>query len=131
MTEVVNKPKVLILEDDLALAGILKDYLQSCSYEVVCVHNGADGVREIMAKDFEAIFCDIMMPTMSGDLFYQAVERMKPWLCERFIFVTGASDNARIKEFLAKVNAAVLPKPFRMDDLVELLGFLQLKRALL
>jgi len=131
MTYQAKHCKVLVLEDELNLASVLKDYLEACNYEVVCVHNGADGVRAIMEDQFDVIFCDIIMPTMSGDLFYSAVERMKPWLCERFIFVTGARDNKRIKEFLARINAAVLPKPFLMEDLVEMIGFVQLKRALL
>ena len=84
-----------------------------------------------MDEQFDVIFCDIIMPTMSGDLFYSAVERMNPRMCERFIFVTGARDNKRVKEFLAKINAAVLPKPFLMEDLLEMIGFVQLKRALL
>jgi len=131
MTHPAKHCKVLVLEDDANLASVLKDYLESYSYEVVCVQNGADGVRAIMDEQFDVIFCDIIMPTMSGDLFYSAVERMNPRMCERFIFVTGARDNKRVKEFLAKINAAVLPKPFLMEDLLEMIGFVQLKRALL
>jgi len=131
MTYPTKPCKLLILEDDPNLASVLKDYLESFAYEVVCVQNGADGVRAIMDEQFDVIFCDIIMPTMSGDLFYSAVERMNPGLCERFIFVTGARDNKRIKEFLTRINAAVLPKPFLMEDLLEMIGFVQLKRALL
>jgi len=127
-----GKPgKVLILEDDENLATVLKDYLESCAYQVVCVENGADGIRASMQEQFDVIFCDIIMPTMSGDLFYSAVKRMNPALCERIIFVTGARDNKKVRDFLNRVNAAVLPKPFLMDDLLELIGYVQLKKALL
>jgi len=127
----VKPGKVLILEDDENLATVLKDYLESCAYQVICVENGADGIRAIMQEQFDVIFCDMIMPTMSGDLFYSAVKRMNPALCERIIFVTGARDNKKVKDFLNRVNAAVLPKPFRMEDLLELIGFVQLKKALL
>lgn len=125
-----NQCRVLVLEDDAALASILKDYLESCSYEVVCVENGADGVRILIEEEFDIIYCDIMMPSMSGDLFYSAVQRMKPWICDRFIFVTGALDNLKTREFLARIKAAVLPKPFHMEDLEEMIGFVQVRSAL-
>jgi len=127
----VKPGKVLILEDDENLATVLKDYLESCAYQVICVENGADGIRAIMQEQFDVIFCDMIMPTMSGDLFYSAVKRMNPALCERIIFVTGARDNKKVRDFLNRINAAVLPKPFRMEDLLELIGFVQLKKALL
>ena len=33
------------------------------------------------------------MPTMAGDMFYLAVQKTKPQLCSRFLFVTGHADN--------------------------------------
>lgn len=109
---------VLLLEDDVELAAILKALLDARGFIVSTVTNGVDGLREVMAMDFDAIICDMMMPKMPGDMFYLAVSRAKPHLCERFIFVTGHSDNPKIDHFVKSVGGVVLHKPISTDELV-------------
>ncbi|SRR5579862_2994586 len=122
-------PKILLLEDDESFQAIIKDFLESHSYEVVAVRNGVEGVREIMASDFEVIICDMLMPNLPGDMFYLAVERMRPHLCDRFIFITGLRDNQKVNAFVQKVHGTMLAKPFQVDDLLEMIGFVQIKSA--
>ncbi len=119
--------KLLLLEDDDTFQGIIRDFLMSHGYDVVAVKNGVDGVREIMAQDFEVIICDMMMPNLPGDMFYLAVERMRPQLCSRFIFITGLRDNCKTTDFVKKVNGTILHKPFHVDDLLEIIGFVHVK----
>lgn len=127
--ETESSKRVLLLEDDEQFAGILREFLQSNSYDVVSVESGADGVREIMAADFDAIVCDMMMPGLPGDMFYFAVERMRPALCMRFIFMTGLQGSDRLNQFISRINGTMLPKPFHVDDLLEMIGFVQVKAA--
>ena len=117
--------KILLLEDDEQFSDTLKTFLESHFFEVVAVRNGVEGVREVMAGDFEIIICDMMMPTLPGDMFYLAVERMRPHLCSRFIFITGLRGHPKINEFIKRVNGTILSKPFHVDDLLEIIGFLQ------
>lgn len=123
----VTKQKILLLEDDPDFSQIVKEFLESNSYDVVTVDNGVEGVREIMASDFAVIVCDMLMPSLPGDMFYLAVERMRPHLCDRFIFITGLQGNAKVTEFIDKVKGTMLPKPFQVDDLLDLIGFVQVK----
>ena len=123
-------PRILLLEDDHALQEIITAFLESHSYAVVAVQNGAEGIREVIADDFEVIICDMMMPRLAGDMFYLAVERMKPHLCKRFIFTTGHHDNPKIRKFIQDVRGTVLPKPFRVDDLLEVIGLIRLRGLL-
>src|ERR1700723_1815462 len=99
--------KILLLEDDEDFRNIIKDFLESKFYNVVTVRNGVEGVREIMASDFEVILCDMMMPTLPGDMFYLAVERMRPHLCDRFIFMTGHRGNPKVNDFINSVCGTV------------------------
>jgi DNA-binding response OmpR family regulator len=119
--------KILLLEDDATFQDIIRDFLVSHGYDVVAVRNGVEGVREIMSSDFEVIICDMMMPNLPGDMFYLAVERMRPYLCGRFIFITGLRDNCKLSDFIRKVNGTMLHKPFHVDDLLEIIGFVQVK----
>jgi two-component system, cell cycle sensor histidine kinase and response regulator CckA len=121
--------RVLLLEDDEMLKTAIKEYLEVNLYEVIAVANGADGVRAVLKQEFDAIVCDMMMPKLPGDMFYTAIERMRPHLCKRFIFITGHRGNPKINDFIKQVKGAMLAKPFRMDDLIEAVGGVQLKSA--
>ena len=114
---------ILLLDDDIELADTLKLLLESRNFVVTTVKNGVEGLKEVMAFDFDVIMCDMMMPTMAGDMFYLAVQRTKPHLCDRFIFLTGHRDNPKVAQFLHSVNSLVLYKPVLTEDLVRAISF--------
>ena len=58
------------------------------------------------------------MPKMPGDMFYRAVERIRPHLCRRFLFMTGYKREPRIDSFIRDVNGNLLWKPFPLEDLM-------------
>lgn len=123
--------KVLLLEDDPAFREIMTDFLRENGYEVTAVQNGVEGVHKILASDFELILCDMMMPTLPGDMFFRAVERMRPQLCDRFVFMTGHRGNPRVNDFIESVAGTVLTKPFRVHDLLEMIDFVRLRATVL
>lgn len=109
---------VLILEDDIAFGDTLLIFLESQGLCVTRVTDGAEGLRQIMAADFDFILCDMVMPNMPGDQFYQEVERLKPELCKRFIFMTGHQADPRSDIFIRRVRGLMLWKPFPLGDLL-------------
>jgi DNA-binding response OmpR family regulator len=122
--------KILLLEDDPSFKEIIKDFLTDSGFTVVAVQNGVEGVHEVMGNDFEVILTDMMMPTLPGDMFYRAVERMRPHLCERFVFMTGHRGNGKVNDFITTVNGTILTKPFHVDDLLEMIAFVRVRTHL-
>lgn len=112
---------VLVLEDDPEFSSVLQLTLEQQDYRVTLVQNGAQGIQQVLARDFDAILCDIMMPNFPGDMFYLAVQRTKPALCKKFIFMTGHQHDPKIREFLSRVPCRILYKPFSMQALFEAL----------
>lgn len=123
--------KVLLLEDDPAFKEIMTDILREVGFNVIGVQNGVEGVHQVLASDFEVVLCDMMMPTLPGDMFFRAVERMRPHLCDRFIFMTGHRNNAKVNDFVENVNGTMLTKPFHVDDLLEMIAFIQVRTHLI
>jgi len=119
---------VLLVDDDEALANTLKQLLESHNFIVTTATNGADALREVMAFDFDIIICDMMMPKMAGDMFYLAVQKVKPHLTSRFLFVTGHADNPKVDTFLKSIDAHVIFKPVLTEELVRMISFV-LKRS--
>jgi two-component system response regulator CpxR len=64
--ETAAKPRLLIVDDDRRLAGLIRDYLTPMGYEVELRHNGPDGLAEALAAPYEAVILDVMMPGMDG-----------------------------------------------------------------
>jgi CheY-like chemotaxis protein len=122
--------KILLLEDDPAFKEIIKDFLSDCGFTVIAVQNGVEGVHEVMGNDFEVILTDMMMPTLPGDMFYRAIERMRPHLCDRFIFMTGHRGAGKVHEFISAVQGTILTKPFHVDDLLEMIAFVRVRTQL-
>lgn len=122
--------RILLLEDDTQLLEIIREYLVIQGFDVVSASNGVEGVREIIAGEFGVIVCDMMMPKLAGDMFYLAVERMRPHLCDKFIFITGQQGNPKVMAFIHKLGGIVLSKPFLMDDLLDMISFVSLRTVL-
>src|SRR5438876_4546311 len=115
----VEFKRILQVEDDAELAAMLKEFLEAYGYLVSTVANGVDALKAVMERVYELIICDVMMPKMAGDAFYYAVQRVKPALCERFIFITAHGDTQRMQDFLNHVSGMVLMKPFHLEDLLQ------------
>jgi DNA-binding NarL/FixJ family response regulator len=86
---------------------------------VVRVPSGAEGLKKLMASDFDVIVCDMVMPGFPGDMFYLAVSRTKPYLLKRFIFMTGFQGDRKIDEFIRRIRGVVLWKPFQFHEMME------------
>jgi DNA-binding response OmpR family regulator len=112
-----HSERVLLLEDEAQTNFILREYLGSLGYKVVAVANGVDGLREVMTSDFELVICDMMMPKLPGDMFYLAVQKTRPQLCNRFVFITGHQENPAVDAFIERTHSAILVKPFRLQQL--------------
>lgn len=64
--EIQARPRLLVVDDDRKLAGLIRDYLTPMGYDVELRHNGPDGLAEALASPYEAVILDVMMPGMDG-----------------------------------------------------------------
>lgn len=58
--------KILIIEDDLNIQGIEKDYLEANAFTVSTAANGESGLNAALNEDFDLILLDIMLPKLDG-----------------------------------------------------------------
>ena len=119
VTEPAPRKKLLILDDDATLADLTRMILEENGYEVETASDGVQGIKKILAGDYSIILCDMVMPNLAGDMFYAAVERVKPHICRRFLFMTGHGGDRKIDEFIRKVRGLILWKPFQSHVLME------------
>ena len=58
--------RILIIEDETAIAELEKDYLELSDFEVVLEPDGSGGAARALDEDFDLIILDLMLPGMNG-----------------------------------------------------------------
>jgi len=66
--------KVLIVDDEILIRDVIKEYLLLENYDVSEAENGLEAIEKVKVEDFDIIIMDIMMPKMDG---YQACKEIK------------------------------------------------------
>jgi two-component system, sensor histidine kinase and response regulator len=117
-TKTPAQKHVLVVDDNVELAQTFQELLQLHGYQVSLAHEGVAALKMITQTDVDAILCDLSMPQLEGDMFHNAAAHVRPELTERFIFVTGNAENPKYEPFLKRINARVLQKPVKINDLL-------------
>ena len=117
--EIMN---ILVVDDNVQIADMLKMLLEARDFVVTTVQDGLSALKEVMDLDYDVIICDIEMPKMPGDMFYLATQKLKPELAKRFVFVTGHGDNPRVEAFLKQVDGLVIFKPVHTGELINMVS---------
>ncbi len=58
--------KILIIEDDEAIAEIERDYLENCGYKADIATDGLKGLNMGLSDEYDLILLDLMLPRMDG-----------------------------------------------------------------
>jgi DNA-binding response OmpR family regulator len=115
----VHQRTLLLVDDDVELGQLLKDGLELQEFRVTAVSNAVDGLKRVMEGEFDLILCDMAMPHFPGDMFYRAVDRVRPKLCGRFLFMTGHRGDRQIDDFVRSIGGLLIWKPFTVQHLTE------------
>ncbi|MDY7578154.1 response regulator transcription factor [Herbaspirillum sp. RTI4] len=83
--------KVLLIDDDVELTGMLKEYFEQEGFEVTAVHDGATGVTEALSGLYAIAILDVMMPRLSG---VEALGKIRAGSSMPVLMLTARGDNA-------------------------------------
>src|SRR3954470_5161607 len=58
--------RLLLVDEDLKLCRLIREYLENLGYSVSTAHSGPDGLQAAVTGEFDAIILDVMLPRMDG-----------------------------------------------------------------
>jgi CheY-like chemotaxis protein len=109
--------KVLIVEDEAALAALLSDVLRLAGYEVVLTTASRAAAMAVEIKP-AAVVMDYLMPGLNGSQVVDQIRVALPAGAPPVVLVTGLSNAKELAE--QSGVAAYLRKPFDVDDFVRI-----------
>jgi CheY-like chemotaxis protein len=119
----VDRKSVLVIDDDLPLRGMLAAALRQAGFQVLLAGDGAEGHRALTIHKPDVIILDLAMPNMNGWDFLQKLKETG-YLGALPIIVLSAHLRVEPQAILQMGVAAILPKPFNLPDLINLIEHL-------
>lgn len=117
-----NRPAHVIVIDDEALVGkSIRRALRN--HDVRVFSKGPEALQALCSEDpIDVVFCDIMMPGMSGMEVYKRAVAQRPDLASRFVFMTGGAFTSEARTFIEQTDVVCLEKPFDLAQIRDLVS---------
>ena len=110
-------PRILVIDDDVAVRDVLADILRAEPYDVVSAGNGPEGLALFEGSEFDAVFTDLGMPGMSGWEVVRGVKARRPETLVGLITGWGSTlDESAVAENGVDV---IMAKPFRLEQVLD------------
>lgn len=105
--------KILIVEDEAAIANLIKINLEAEGYQCTCAFDGRAGADHIEQETFDLVLLDIMLPEIDG---YELLEYVKPMGTPVIFLTAKGSVDDRIKGLKLGADDYIV-KPFQVGEL--------------
>ena len=116
----VERRGVLVVDDDLPLRGMLSAALRRRGFQVYLAGDGAEALSALTVNRPDIILLDLMMPDVNGWDFLQRLKE-RGFLGQIPIVVISAHLRIDPQAILQMGVNAILPKPFNLNELVDLI----------
>ena len=110
----MNK-KVLIVEDEVAIADLEKDYLELSGFDVVIENAGDTGLKRALSDEFDIIVLDLMLPGMDG---FEVCKQIREKKDVPIIMVSAKKEDIDKIRGLGLGADDYITKPFSPSELV-------------
>jgi len=110
-------PRVLVVEDEPTVGGLIADVLRDEGMRVDVLRDGESALDRAEHEEYDLVICDLKMPGMDGQKFFQSLGMRRNPLQGRVLFVTGDVVAPRTQEFLERHRLPYVAKPFRVEEL--------------
>jgi two-component system, OmpR family, alkaline phosphatase synthesis response regulator PhoP len=111
-----EKKRILLVEDDATISGLVAYNLKRAGYEVLQEHNGRAGLETALTSKVDLVLMDLMLPGLDGITASKEIARRRPDL--PVIIVTARSEREVVLEGFEAGADDYITKPFDLDVLL-------------
>ncbi len=111
----MNKLRVLVVDDDFGIRGVLERALTVSGYQVKCASGGISAIEICRTFLPHLVLLDVMMPDMGGIETLQKIREIDKDV--KVVMVSGMHDVQAAKESMAMGAIDYITKPFDLRDL--------------
>jgi CheY-like chemotaxis protein len=117
MTE--RKAKILVVEDNAALSGVICFNLVRAGFDVTSATNGRAGLEALQKGSFDLVLSDQQMPMMTGIQLCEHIRQLPGHRKTPFILLTAKCMEIDLVKLQQQLGvSAALPKPFSPSELI-------------
>jgi CheY-like chemotaxis protein len=109
--------RILVIDDDPAIRGVIGDALRQDGYQVDAAANGQQALTAFGKHRPDALVLDLEMPIMDGPTLVRTLRERTKWGNVPLVVVSGTVDAAEIGSRLGA--RACLTKPFELSELLD------------
>ncbi len=107
--------RILVIDDDVELCGLVSEYLEPEGFQVESVHDGERGLERALSSDHLLVVLDVMLPKMNG---FDVLRRMRSTSRMPVLLLTARGEDVDRIVGLEIGADDYLPKPFNPRELV-------------
>jgi DNA-binding response OmpR family regulator len=111
-----EKRRILLVEDDATISGLVAYNLRRAGYEVLQESNGRAGLQAALTSNVDLVLMDLMLPGLDGITASKEIARRRPDL--PIIMVTARSEREVVLEGFESGADDYITKPFDLDVLL-------------
>jgi len=111
-----QRPKILLVDDDVDLVTVMRGALESKAYEVIVAYNGQEGLEKAKKEKPDLVVLDILMPVADGFIFADQF-RKDPSLAKIPVLALTSFSESLGQPFAFDVSEYI-SKPIKPRDLV-------------
>jgi DNA-binding response OmpR family regulator len=113
--EKLKQLSLLLVDDDIELCGMMKEFFAEAGHRLECAHNGRDGLSNALNSVYDLVILDVMLPIFDGLTLLQQLRRRKD------VPVIMLTARVQQSDRILGLNTGAddyLPKPFSPDELL-------------
>ena len=124
----MNKPLILVVEDDSSVKNLITTTLKTHEYRYLSASNGASAIMEASSHNPEIVLLDLGLPDMDG---IDVIKRRRTWSNMPISVISARSEDSDKIDALDAGADDYLTKPFSVEELLARLRVTQRRLAMM
>jgi DNA-binding response OmpR family regulator len=109
--------KILVIDDEVEILGVLSEFLSARGYAVVTAMDGEEGVQKFDSEKPDLVMCDIKMPRKDGFAFLKEIRSSRKWV--PVIIISALTEPANILKGYDFKADYYLTKPLDLNEMLK------------